>query len=658
MPSPYLTKTDFKNAFECTTKLYYRKNRYPTNLQDNDYMKFLSDSGFMVEFIAKAQFPGGLDLTQEVNPQSAFDRTKELLMADENVVLFEAAALAGKYYARIDILRREGNVLHLIEVKSSSIDGNEHASFLTDKGEIISKWKPYLLDVAYQQHVLSLAFPEFHVKPWLWVVNKGQTVRASETRGLFHIELSKTDPKARPEIRYSGNQQDLVGTQILAHCEVDHVTRLLMKEVRHRAGELAELLDENGCMTRPSASIPDLYKVCRKCEYRFPPSKEKIPHGYAECWGDLASANPHIMDLYSVTQIGTSTFDDPVPVLLSQRKASLLDLKEEQLGLSGKRLERRLIQWEHSADGGSEHLPEALRKELASFAKEPGYPFHFMDFEACDVVLPHHAGLRPYERVAFQWSCHTLDEHGELRHREWLNTQSAFPNFTFVRKLRECIGDTGTLFVWSDYEKTTLNMIFRQIESWIQTDQRQALQVSGFETVEELQELAAWLDHLLGPTVADGKRPNPPRIRDLYKLTTKHYFHPSMRGSMSIKAVLPAVWGQSEALSRHPWFKKYQKTESGESVMDPYKALPALPLGGEDEAEDDVVREGTGAIRVYQELIFLGGVDEPYRKNRETLLKQYCELDTAAMVMIWAHWTGHASKTSAQQTITAISESA
>jgi hypothetical protein len=658
MRSPYLTKTDFKNAFECSTKLYYRKNRYPTNLQDNDYMKFLSDSGFMVEFIAKAQFPGGLDLTQEVNPQSAFDRTKELLMADENVVLFEAAALAGKYYARIDILRREGNVLHLIEVKSSSIDGNEHASFLTDKGEVISKWKPYLLDVAYQQHVLSLAFPEFHVKPWLWVMNKGQTVRASETRGLFHIELSKTDPQARPEIRYSGNQQDLVGTQILAHCEVGHVTRLLMTEVRHRAGELAELLDENGCMTRPSVSIPDLYKVCRKCEYRFPPSKEKIPHGYAECWGDLASAKPHILDLYSVTQIGTSTFDDPVPVLLSQRKASLLDLKEEQLGLSGKRQERRLIQWEHSADGGSEHLPEALRKELASFVKEPGYPFHFMDFEACDVVLPHHAGLRPYERVAFQWSCHTLDEHGELRHREWLNTQSAFPNFTFVRKLRECIGDTGTLFVWSDYEKTTLNMIFRQIESWIQTDQRQALQVSGFETVEELQELAAWLDHLLGPTVADGKRPNPPRIRDLYKLTTKHYFHPSMRGSMSIKAVLPAVWGQSEALSRHPWFKKYQKTESGESVMDPYKALPALPLGGEHEAEDDVVREGTGAIRVYQELIFLGGVDEPYRKNRETLLKQYCELDTAAMVMIWAHWTGHASKTSAQQTITAISESA
>jgi hypothetical protein len=32
-----------------------------------------------------------------------------------------------------------------------------------------------------------------------------------------------------------------------------------------------------------------------------------------------------------------------------------------------------------------------------------------------------------------------------------------------------------------------------------------------------------------------------------------------------------------------------------------------------------------------------------FKRNREQLLLQYCELDTAAMVMIWAHWTGHAA---------------
>jgi nucleosome assembly protein 1-like 1 len=84
----------------------------------------------------------------------------------------------------------------------------------------------------------------------------------------------------------------------------------------------------------------------------------------------------------------------------------------------------------------------------------------------------------------------------------------------------------------------------------------------------------------------------------------------------------------------------------------------AIQMAEEDEEDEDSVIEGTGAIRIYQELIFLQGLTEEFKRNRETLLKQYCELDTAAMVMIWAHWTGHASKTSAQQTITAISESA
>lgn len=642
MPSTYLTKTDFRNAFECSTKFYYRKNRYPTILEDNDYMKFLSDSGFLVEFIAKAQFPWGHDLTEELNPQSAFDRTKEILLADENAVLFEGAALAGKYYARFDILRREGKTLHLIEVKSSSLRGDDEdddeAKFLKKNGELAAKWKPYLIDVAYQRHVLSLAFPEFDVKPWLWLVNKGQSVRECETRALFKIKPSDAGLKARPEIQYMGSKHDLQGTRILAQCAVFQETELLMKEVIHRAKELAAMLGENGHIQRPLAPIPDLYKACRECEYRFPVGKEKDLHGFAECWGELALASPHMLDLYRVTQIGS---DDPVPVLLSKRKASLLDLSEDQLGKPGKTwTERRLLQWSHSQDGGKEHLPDALRGVLDSYGTTPGYPFHFVDFEACDVALPHHAGLRPYERVAFQWSCHTLDEHGTLTHRDWLNTQSAFPNFTFLRKLRECIGDTGTLFVWSDYEKTTLNMISRQIDSWIQTDPHQALEVSGFDRVRELHELAAWLDHLLGPADADGKRPHPPRIRDLYKLTLLHYFHPSMRGSTSIKAVLPSVWGQSKSLRSHPWFEKYQKDVSGGFVKDPYQALPPLPLGGDDEERGDVVREGTGAIRIYQELIFLRSVDDRYRENRERLLKQYCELDTAAMVMIWSHWTG------------------
>ncbi len=82
-------------------------------------------------------------------------------------------------------------------------------------------------------------------------------------------------------------------------------------------------------------------------------------------------------------------------------------------------------------------------------------------------------------------------------------------------------------------------------------------------------------------------------------------------------------------------FRSYLKEERG-LILEPYQTLPALPLGG----DSGVVREGTGAIRVYQDLLFDRESTLADRQNRLALLRQYCRLDTAAMLMIWVHWTG------------------
>jgi hypothetical protein len=639
MPSPYLSKTDFKAAFECSTKLYYRRLGYPSTLADNEYLRFLADSGFMVEAVAKAQFPQGKDLTGERDPQRAYQRTRELLSSAEDAVVFEGGFIHGRLYARADILRREGKTLHLIEVKSSSWNPEkDSADFLTKKGSVDTKWKPYLIDVTFQRHVLEHAFPDFEIQPWLWVVDKSQPVRECETVGRFSIIRTPGDTRARPQVCYSGGEGELRGTRLFARREVSAATDRLMPEVIHRAGELVSLMADDGRLSRPRMAVHQVYKICRNCEYRFREIAPDAKHGFAECWGEMASASPHILDLHKVTLIGSTNLEDPVPVLLSQRKASLLDLNEEQLGSPGTRMERRRMQWANSAHGGREYLPEALKRELRGFEAAPGYPYHFVDFEACDVVLPHHAGLCPYERVAFQWSCHTLEAGGELTHREWLNTERSFPSFKFVRELRACIGDTGTVFVWSHYEQTTLCKILGQLEQWMRVDLAGALSAAGLNNVDELRDLAAWIKGLLGPKNGKGKGHHSPRIRDLHQLAETHYFHPLMLGRTSIKAVLPAVWQSSESLRQHPWFARHHRWDDQGHPLDPYKTLAPLPLADRDE--EDAVREGTGAIRVYQELIFLQDVDALYRENRETLLKQYCELDTAAMVMIWAHWTG------------------
>src|SRR5439155_8129105 len=140
-------------------------------------------------------------------------------------------------------------------------------------------------------------------------------------------------------------------------------------------------------------------------------------------------------------------------------------------------------------------------------------------------------------------------------------------------------------------------------------------------------ELAAWLDGMTDPENT--------RVVDLCELAKAHYFHPEMKGSLSIKDALRSAWSQNHKLRHTELFSKYLKYENGR-LLDPYSALPPLPIGGKEE----VVNEGIGAMRVYQEMMFgLAKSDSALRQSYRKLLLQYCELDTAAMVFIWTHWS-------------------
>ena len=622
----YLTKSDFKACFECRTKLYYRKNGYPSALAENDYLRFLADGGFMIEHVAKTRFPDGVD---------SFAATKSLLARDK-VTIFEAAATVGGFHVRTDILQREGATLNLIEVKSSSLEDDEDdgsSPFLTGKGTVKSRWRSYLLDLAFQVFVLRQAFGDFAINPVLCVVNKGVQVTEAETLGRFSLRKTGGD-KARPDITYLGDPADLTRSRLLTLRSVATEVGLLMPEVEKRAGELLALLGPAGS-GRVQEEISEFYRECRVCEFR---TVAEGRSGFSECWQDLALVSPHILDLYRVGQLAGKGKPDPVAIHLKKREASYLNLEPAELGDGAGFSARRLLQWHAMREGGREVLPEALRTALLEHQTNPGWPLYFVDFEACDISLPHHAGLHPYERVAFQWSCHTMAEDGRVTHREWLNTERRMPNFAFVRSLAECLGTTGTVYVWSPYEQVTLKKVARQIVDWMQRDEPSAVELAGAADASELLGLVAWIEALLGPEDAKGKRVSP-RIRDLHKFALEHYFHPLMAGRTSIKVVLPSVWQSDEHIRQHPCFRQYLKLDAGGRPLDPYKALPALPFG-DDEEEDEAVREGTGAIRVYQDLLFADSPSAEDTARRRKLLLQYCGLDTAAMVMIWMHWLG------------------
>jgi hypothetical protein len=225
--------------------------------------------------------------------------------------------------------------------------------------------------------------------------------------------------------------------------------------------------------------------------------------------------------------------------------------------------------------------------------------------------------MRPYEQVAFQWSCHTIRAPGEdLDHDQWINVDDIYPNFEFADSLKKVISKEGTVFVWSSFEKSTLSDVREQLVRYGRRD----------------QPLFEWLGFMVGDSSP---------IVDLYRLALDHYFHPKMGGSLSIKYVLPAIWLQNASLRRHPWFAEYSMEQDGR-ILTPYETLPSLPFRGHDGEEDaETVREGTGAIRTYQEMMYgLKSSNDDFRKTMKQRLLNYCKLDTAAMVMIWMHWTG------------------
>ena len=78
--SRYLTKTRFKLAAECPTKLFYTgKDQIYKNTKDEEsFLAMLAEGGFQVGELAKQYFPDGIEVKASVNSE-ALEETSKLL---------------------------------------------------------------------------------------------------------------------------------------------------------------------------------------------------------------------------------------------------------------------------------------------------------------------------------------------------------------------------------------------------------------------------------------------------------------------------------------------------------------------------------------------------------------------------------------------------
>jgi hypothetical protein len=623
----YLSKSDYKIAHDCFSKLFYKKKEYPSTNDTNEYLQFLAQGGYMVGKLATLYYPEGIEISTGRDHNLAVELTEKHLKED-NVTLFEASILSKGKLIRVDILKKENNTLQLIEVKSKSYDPEDDLDN--------NNYKDYLFDVGFQYYVLKEKYPQYKIKPYFFMPDKSKATSIEGLAFLFDIKENKTDSKFRSyDITIPENRiKDLVNDNILTLIDVEeYILRLLPIIEQEFKVLLPSIKDE---ITK--VDVP-LNKKCFKCEYSVT-SENHPSSGFDECWIDMPRPTYHLKEL---TRVYPSKAVKEMDSLIQRKKISFDDI----VGLlgDGSGDTRRKIQIEYTKKN-EEYIDPQLKRELDSFK----YPLHFIDFETSRTALPYHKGMRPYEQVTFQWSCHTIKTPGaEPVHGEWLNLEVHFPNFKFAEELMVFMkrnGGIGTPLMWSPYENTTLRDVYIQM---LKYDHKNDELKSWLETIVKFRKRKAE-----DPIVPDHLCETEGRFVDLNALANHYYFHPLMKNKTSIKWVLPAVLSSINSDRIKNWLKNfapdfnlYEEDQSG-IPKDPYELLKPPKIFEEAEkldkaVDDDVyVNEGTGAMRAYEDLM-IGlnkGNEEIKQKYKEALLR-YCKLDTLAMVIIWEYWSNY-----------------
>jgi hypothetical protein len=203
--------------------------------------------------------------------------------------------------------------------------------------------------------------------------------------------------------------------------------------------------------------------------------------------------------------------------------------------------------------------------EIKNFVRNLKYPLYHLDFETFQQAIPEYEGLKPYQQIPSQYSIHIEDGNGKLDHIEFLAPEGSDPRRELAESLVKHIPKDVMLLAYN-----------RSFERGV---------------IKSLAELYPDLSvHL----TAIQKN-----IKDLMTpFQKKHYYSPSMKGSYSIKCVMPALVPEMENA-----YNELEVVHNGGEAMSVYSTLHLV----KDKAEVERLRKG---------------------------LLEYCKLDTLAMVKI------------------------
>ncbi len=200
---------------------------------------------------------------------------------------------------------------------------------------------------------------------------------------------------------------------------------------------------------------------------------------------------------------------------------------------------------------------------IGNFLKSLNYPLYFLDFETFNLAIPPFDNSSPYQQTPYQYSLHTKSSPtGEVSHSGFLAEAGTDPRRPLAEALLKDTEGPGDVLVYN-----------RSFEAGV---------IKSLAML--IPDLSSDLEALLS------------RLVDLMEPFRKqHYYLPQMKGSYSIKAVLPAL-------------------------------VPELRY---DELD---LQDGMQAMAAYLQLAHED--DAARLTETRNALWEYCKLDTFAMVRI------------------------
>lgn len=142
------------------------------------------------------------------------------------------------------------------------------------------------------------------------------------------------------------------------------------------------------------------------------------------------------------------------------------------------------------------------------------FPLVFLDFETINPAIPRYPQTSPYQQVPFQFSVHLLNSlEGEMKHKEYLHTDSTDPRPQLIPSLIEACGQSGTIVAY--FSKFEIARIKELAE--------------GFPEYEK--DLVALLDRFVDPL---------PLLREFV-------YDDAFHCSFSLKSVAPALLGHEQS---------------------------------------------------------------------------------------------------------------